>query len=251
MTQRIEEYSVGELARAAGVSVRTLHHYDDIGLLKPAHVATNGYRLYGAAEAARLQEILFYKSAGVPLADMPDMLAGGDRLSRLLLHREKVAADLSKQAAMLAALDRMIASIKGQKIMTLEELYRPFEAETQAAYEDWLCATYGPDMAKEIQDSRVRGYAVQPEKEAGVAQLREIETALVRAFEAGVTPKDVDLSDHQQWVSDMWGRSCDAASYAGLAELYLSHPDFIARFEILSHGFSQWLPAAMKAWAEP
>ena len=57
--KRIEEYTVGDLARASGVSIRTLHHYDALGLLDPARVAQNGYRVYRRAEALRLQEILF------------------------------------------------------------------------------------------------------------------------------------------------------------------------------------------------
>lgn len=59
------EYTVGQLAKLAGVSVRTLHHYDDLGLLRPAHVASNGYRLYRRAEAERLQDILFYRAAAM------------------------------------------------------------------------------------------------------------------------------------------------------------------------------------------
>ncbi len=76
MKTRIEEYSVGQLARFAGVSVRTLHHYDDVGLLKPAHVGANGYRLYRRAELLRLQEIMFYRDVGMLLDDVGRLLDG-------------------------------------------------------------------------------------------------------------------------------------------------------------------------------
>ena len=88
MAQRMKEYSVGELARLAGVSVRTLHHYDEIGLLRPRHVGANGYRSHGQDEAERLQEILFYREVGMALADIARIIdGGGGRLARLEAHR--------------------------------------------------------------------------------------------------------------------------------------------------------------------
>ena len=73
---RIETDSIGELARAAGVSVRALHHYDAIGLLSPARTAENGYRVRIRGDALRLQEILFYRAAGLPLAEIAALLEG-------------------------------------------------------------------------------------------------------------------------------------------------------------------------------
>ena len=251
MENRIEEYSVGELARASGVSIRMLHHYDAIGLLKPAHVATNGYRFYGRTEALRLQEILFYRSAGMPLKDIAEFLDNGHPASRLSEHREKLVKALSEQAAIIATLDRTISNLNGDDPMTLEDLYRPFSREKQAEYEEWLIETYGDDMAAAIEKSRSAANG-QPTQVANaqVEKLKQIEARLVAAYEAGVSPRDADLSEHRNWVSEMWGQSCDAKAYAGLSEIYLSHPDFIARYEALSQGFSQWLTSAMVAWSK-
>lgn len=244
MAKRIEEYTVGELAQAAGVSVRTLHHYDALGLLPPAHVAENGYRLYRRAEAERLQEILFYRAAGMALAEIAALLAEGNPTERLEAHRQKLVADLAHTGRMLATLDRSLAALKGEKTMTLNELYAPFGAEKQAEYEDWLIATYGEEMADAVARARAEG-PVEMAQGAG-AELRDIEAALVAAYEAGVAPEKADLQAHRDWVGKMWGAPCDPAAHAKLAEIYLAHPDFIARYERLSEGFSQWLPAAMK-----
>ena len=66
-------------------------------------------------------------------------------------------------------------------------------------------------------------------------------------------PEDAALADvldrHRAWVGRMWNRDCPLQAYAGLADLYLDHPDFVARFEAIAPGFSAWLPAAMKARA--
>lgn len=251
MGTRIKEYTVGELAKAAGVTVRLLHHYDAIGLLKPAHVALNGYRIYRHAEALRLQEILFYRAAGMPLQEIKSLLESSAPLDRLSAHRRRLAQDLAKQAAMIASLDRTIAHLKGDEPMTLDDLYKPFSNEKQTEYEEWLIETYGNDMAAAVAKSQAAPDA-QPEDFTDIQneKLKGIEADLVAAFKAGVSPQDADMSAHQNWVSEMWGQGCDAEAYANLSELYLAHPDFIARFETLSEGFSQWLSAAMVAWSK-
>jgi len=247
MAERIEEYTVGELARAAGVSVRTLHHYDALGLLRPAHVAANGYRLYGRAEAERLQEILFYRAAGMALGEIAALLADGERAGRLAAHRARLAGQLADMAAMLAHLDRALAATQGERSMTLDELYEPFAPERQEEYEAWLVATYGAEMAEAIAASTAHLGAAPEALDPRMAALREIEAALVAAYRAGVAPEAADLRAHRDWVGEMWGRPCTPEAHAALAETYLAHPDFIARYEALSQGFSQWLPAAMKA----
>ena len=92
MTKQIEEYSVGQMARLSGVFVRTLHHYDDIRLLKPAYTSGNGYRLYHRPQMMRLQEILFYRDIGLSLSKKADLLNGPhDAIQRLEQHRAWVA----------------------------------------------------------------------------------------------------------------------------------------------------------------
>lgn len=251
MESRIEEYTVGELARAAGVSVRMLHHYHAIGLLKPAHILRNGYRIYRRIEALRLQEILFYRAAGMQLREIAELLDCGAPLQRLSAHRNRLVKGLSDHATMIATLDRTISHLTGDDPMMIEDLYKPFSPEKQAEYEHWLTETYGPDMALAVAKAQTdtKGGFVSI-SEDGVKRLREIETALVANYEAGASPENVDLSEHQSWVAEMWGQPCDAGVYGKLSEVYLAHPDFIARFETLSEGFSHWLAAAMVAWSK-
>ncbi len=250
METRIEEYATGELAALAGVSVRTLHHYDRIGLLSPAHVGPNGYRIYRRPEAERLQEILFYRATGMTLADIAALLDGGaGRLERLERHRARLAQNLSDIAVSLDTLDRTIADIKGGDPMPTDRLYAPFSAEKQADYERWLIDTYGPSMAKDIARSKAHLAKAPDGMEARMAALKPIEAALVAAFEAGRAEVDAEIAAHRDWVASMWGKACPPAAYAGLADMYLSHPDFVARYEALAPRFSQWLPERMKDWA--
>ncbi|MBO9436959.1 MerR family transcriptional regulator [Ruegeria sp. R13_0] len=245
METRIEEYTVGELAKVAGVSVRMLHHYDAIGLLKPSHVAANGYRIYRQPEAIRLQEILFYRAIGMALQDIANMLEHGGQLDRLTKHREELKQRLADHAAMIATLDRTISHLTGDAPMMIEDLYKPFSAAKQADYEDWLTQTYSAEMVQQIAHAEQAGPDFAQD---GANRLRAIEAALVSDYEGGKPSDQADLSAHQAWVADMWGRPCNDEAYAQLSDIYMAHPDFVARFEALSEGYSQWLRAAMVSW---
>ncbi len=254
MRTRIKEYSVGELARLSGVTVRTLHHYDAIGLLRPAHVATNGYRLYGRDELLRLQEILFYRAFGLSLAEIADVLDNEtNALSRLHAHRARLVAEAAKVAELLETLDRTIATLSKEAEMPDQDLYTPFDAPTQTAYEDWLIETYGPEMATKIALSKEAVIAA-PDGMAGLMErLRDIEAQLVAAFQNSLAAGDRRLvpilEAHRALMTNFWGDECGPAAYAGLADMYQAHPDFVSRYERLAPRFSQWLPAAMKAYA--
>ena len=105
MKQRIEQFTVGDLARHAGVSVRTLHHYDSVGLLKPMRIAENGYRLYTWADAMRLQEIMFYREVGLSLKEIQAILdAPTSAINRLIRHRKRLQARAERMTEMLLCL---------------------------------------------------------------------------------------------------------------------------------------------------
>lgn len=254
MTRFDDELSVGELARLSGVSVRTLHHYDAIGLLKPAHVAANGYRIYRRAEFDRLQDILFYRAIDLPLREIGRLLdAGTDRLDRLVRHREQLAARADRLRQTLSALDATIDGIRSGKVMPIDDLYTPFSEDRQAEYEAWLVERYGPEMADSISRAKTANPDAKAMPAERVERLRTIEADLVALHEAGTDPDSPEngeaLEAHRAFVAEMWGRPCNAEGLEGLAELYLAHPDFVARYERLSPRFSDYLTRAMRAHA--
>lgn len=250
----LRDYSVGQLARLSGVSVRTLHHYDHIGLLRPAHLAENGYRIYGHREALQLQEILFYRDVGMSLTEIAALLDGPvDAVDRLIRHRTRLAIETQQTAKIIETLDATIAHLKGEQDMTVEDLYRPFSDRKQAEYQDWLVATYGDDMAESIKTSNEAVQHLPGGMEGAMARLKDIEARLVLAHETDTDPQsekthDV-LEEHRALIALFWGRDCPPDGYAGLAKMYRSHPDFVARYEKLSPKFSDWLPSAMEAHA--
>ena len=256
----MNELTVKQLAIISGVTVRTLHHYDEIGLLPPASVGANGYRYYGRTELLRLQRILFHRELGVPLADIAGLLAleGEDQVGVLRQHRDKLVAERERHGVLIETIDRTIADLKGGAHMTNADLYKGFSAEKQAGYEAWLIERYGDPMREGIEHSKQSLAKLPPAErkqfmERQGEELKELEEGLSRALLNGVDPAsdgvDALIRRHRAWVAAMWGRPCSVQAYAGLADLYLAHPDFVARYERIGTGFADYLSKAMKLHA--
>lgn len=136
----MKRYTVRQLARLSGVSVRALHHYDAIGLLKPAFVGGNRYRYYGRDELLRLQDILCHRELGVPLHEIARLPAkdGTERLALLAAHRLRLVERVQRARQLLATIDRTIAELNGDGTMDDHELYKGFSPEKQAKHERYL-----------------------------------------------------------------------------------------------------------------
>lgn len=248
--------TVNEVAKLSGVSVRALHHYDRIGLLRPASIGRNRYRYYGRDELLRLQQILLHRELGIPLGEIGAILdaPGFDRLAALRLQRDRLAAQAERYAELVRTIDRTIAGLTGEDTMSNEDLYRGIAPEKQAEYEAWLIERFGGDIPERIARGKVRYEQLgEAGKAALMDELRAVETAWARAMQNGIPADspalDPLLARHRAWVSAMWDRPCPPGAYHGLADLHLGHPDFVARYEAIAPGFSAFHAASMQAYA--
>ena len=250
-------YTVKALARLSGVSVRALHHYDQIGLLKPASVGSNGYRYYGREEMLRLQQILFHRELEFPLEAIAEVLARPDfdRVRALRRHRETLAAQAARYRRLLKTLDRTLAALEGETDMEDSQFYQGFSPERQAEFEAWLVERYGEGIHKSIAQSKaaMKDWS-KADREAFGAEFKVIEQDLGQALASGL-PADSEgvrrvLRRHLDWVARGWAETPNAAAYRGLADLYEANPDFRARYEAVQPGLSEYLPEAMKRFAE-
>jgi MerR family transcriptional regulator, thiopeptide resistance regulator len=251
-------YTIGEVATLAGVSVRTLHHYHEIGLLLPAHVGENGYRYYGRSELLRLQQILIHRELGLPLSEIENLLSAPDidRLKTLKNYRERAARELARYTEMLTTIDRTIASLQGEVMMTDAALYAGIvDAKKQVEYDEWLSQRYGKGVQGDIEHSRRKMKNLSPSaKDAMMAELKDIEQALANEFSVGVSPQsqtlDTLIARHHTWVTWHWHDDAPLSQYAGLADMYLAHDDFVQRYESIAPGFAEFLAASMHAWVD-
>src|SRR5438046_2175625 len=152
----MSEYTVNQLAKLSGVSVRALHHYDEIGLLKPACVGANGYRYYGREELLRLQQILFHRELGFSLEEIGLTLdaKGFDKVAAPKAHRQKLDAGTRRYRQLMRTIDETLAALEGAAKMENKAMYRGFDPAKQAEYEKELVAKHGPSMQKNIDDSK-------------------------------------------------------------------------------------------------
>ena len=249
--------TVKQVAKISGVSVRALHHYDEIGLLKPASIGRNNYRYYGRDELLRLQQILLHRELDIPLNEIRAILddPNFDQLDALRQQRDRLAAEAKRYAELVRTIDRTIADLNGETAMRSADLYKGISPEKQAEYEKWLVDRYGGDMPERIAVSKRKYESLsQAEKDRLGADVQELESAWVDAMKNGVpadSPSlDPLLGRFRAWVSAMWNRPCPPEAFAGLADLHLGHPDFVARYEALGEGFSDYHAAGMKAHAK-
>lgn len=248
--------TVKQVAKISGVSVRALHHYDEIGLLKPASVGRNRYRYYGQDELLRLQQILLHRELDIPLNEIGAILddPGFDQLDALRQQRERLVSEAKRYARLVRTIDRTIASLKGAETMRNAELYKGISPQKQAEYEAWLIERYGGDLPERIAVSKKKYEALsEAEKKALMDELAEVELAWADAMKNGI-PADSKALDpllkrHRAWVAAMWDKPCPPGAYHGLADLHLSHPDFVDRYEAIAEGFSEYHAEAMKAYA--
>lgn len=247
-------WTVRDVARLSGVSVRALHHYDRIGLLTPARVERNGYRLYGREDLLRLQQILFYRELEFPLEAIAAVLAAPDfdRVEALKAHRSKLETRSRRYQRLLATLDETLLALNGDREMDAENLYEGFDPEKQAEHEAWLIKRYGGDMPRLIEDAKARvasggkaGHqAMQAEADAINADLAK---AMADALPADSAAAQALVARHYAWVCRSW--TPDAVAYAGLGDLYLEHEDFRAAYDKVAPGLAEYLAAAMKSFA--
>ena len=141
-------YTVKQLADLAGVSVRTLHYYDEIGLLPPERGSGNGYRYYGEADILRLQQILFYKELGLGLDEIGALLQqpGFDVVRALEEHRGALAQRLGRLRRLMLTVDRTIAHLKGETPMDAKGLFEGFSEAEEAQYTAEAEALWGESV---------------------------------------------------------------------------------------------------------
>ncbi len=245
--------TVRQVAKAARVSVRTLHHYDAIGLLKPDHVGANGYRYYGKAELLRLQQILFYRELGLPLVEIAAILddPAFDPLAALRGHRTALDARIEHYRGLIQTIDRTIASLEKDEEMQDNDYYAGIAPETRDRWQREAEEFWGKDAvaaaaAKARSFSKGQVAAIQTEMET-------IRADFQRLFREGAAPASDAVQAvthrHYQWVSHSW--TPDAAAFRRLGRYYVENPEFRGTYDDEKlPGCPEFIAEAMTIYAD-
>lgn len=245
--------TVRQVAKAAGISVRTLHHYDAIGLLKPEHVGANGYRYYGRADLLKLQQILFYRELGLPLNEIRSILDDPDfdSLTALRNHREALAGRIERCRDLIHTIDRTIASLEKDEAMEDHEYYAGVSPETRSRWENEAIEFWGEDAVRAAQ-AKARSFS--KEQVATIqAEMEAIRADFQRLFAAGETPgseqTQATTARHYAWVCHSW--TPDAAAFKGLGRLYAENPEFRSAYDDGAlPGTAEFIAEAMAIYAD-
>ncbi len=245
-------YTVQKLASLSGVSVRTLHHYDEIGLLKPAYIGENGYRYYGQEQLLLLQQILFFRNLGFELKKIGEIVKKNDfdRIAALYSHRKMLMRELEKTTELIETIDNTIEHLQGKKKMKDNQFFKGLNSPKQKEYEKYLIDS-GRHTDEELRVGRKRLEKWQPEDWAKVqAEWDALLKDYVSAIEKGPNSPEAFacVKRHLQYL----GRFGIEAKKEGLAErasFYLGHPDWKKTFEPYHPKLQEFILAAMESYA--
>jgi len=211
-------HTVSEASRISGVSVRALHHYDEIGLLKPDHVGENGYRYYGRQALLRLQQILLHRETGLSLRAIGRILddPAFDPASALQTHRNHLAAEALRYQVLLETVDRTLAQLKGEADVKDKDLYRGFDPRKQAEHEAWLEKRYGPGVKAEIEGSKTRMKDwKQSDHAAAQAEVEQIEADMASALAKGLPAEFRGGARHRREAACLGRSRLEASAKSG------------------------------------
>ena len=247
-------YTVKQVAGMSGVSVRTLHFYDETGLLKPAYCGANGYRFYEEPQLLTLQQILFYRELGFELKQIKRILgrANFEKIAALQSHRKVLRKNLSRTRQLIETIDKTIEHLKGKKKMKSQEMFVGFDPEQQAKHEQYLIDRYGEGMRDGIAQSkaRVKNWTKANWEKSGAA-FNEICRDLVSAMERKQTAESSDVQGiirrHFEWLKQFW--TPNRESYAGHSQLIVDS-DLRKAYEAHHPQLPEFMAAGIKVFAE-
>lgn len=244
-------YSVGKVAGFAGVTVRALHHYDEIGLLVPSERNHAGHRRYGDADLDRLQQILFYRELGFQLEEVAVLLDDPDADPRAHLRRqhELLRTRIERLQKMATAVEHAMEARKMGVNLTPEEKFEVFGDDDPDQYAEETERRWGDTDA--YRESQRRTSAYTKDDWLRIKQENEEWGRLfVAQMESGEGPESeaaMDLAeDHRQGICRNF-YECPYEIHTGLGEMYVADERFTAFFEAIKPGMAEYLRDAILA----
>lgn len=251
-------YTVKSLSELSGVTVRTLHFYEEIALLKPAYYGSNGYRYYEEKQLLELQQILFFKELGFSLKQIQKVVGRSDfdRLAALHSHRRSLSQEWEKIGVLLKTIDKTIKHIKGKKKMKDKELFDGFNITLVKAKEGQPYSAAEKIVVQSVKTPTKNAEEVEKRGEAYYDNI--IKTAhglfkeLVHCIEKDLDPAaemvQKIITKHHSFISQT--HSATKEVYKAMALLYVQHPEFRKQLDPFHPDLATFMAKAMGIFAD-
>lgn len=242
-------YTVKAVADLAGISVRALHHYDHIGLLRPAQ-NSSGYRQYSDEDLERLQQILFFRELGFGLTEIAAILdrPGFDRREALVTHRLLLLEKQKRIQALIGSVDRTLEAMERGKPVEKKTMFEGFDDTRGEQYREEAIARYGK-VAEESYE-RVGKYSKE-QWNSVKAEMEELTQAIADRMEGD--PGDEEVQRRvDQWFRLINDRfyDCSLEIFRGLGDLYVGDSRFTATYDKVRPGLAEFMRKAMHLYCD-
>ncbi|MEU9744575.1 MerR family transcriptional regulator [Streptomyces niveus] len=244
-------YSVGQVAVFAGITVRTLHHYDEIALLSPSGRNHAGHRRYDDADLDRLQRILFYRELGFPLDEVAALLddPDADPQEHLRRQHELLSARIAELQKMAEAVEHAMEAKKMGINLSPEEKFEVFGGKDPERYGEEAEQRWGGTPGYEETQRRVARYAKDDWKrmQDEVADWGARYDALMEAGEPPTGERAVAMAEEHRRHITKWFYDCTPEIHRGLGDLYVSDERFREFYDSMRPGLAEHVRAAIHA----
>ncbi len=244
-------YTVKKLSELSGLTIRTLHFYEEVGLLKPAYYGSNGYRYYEENELLQLQQILFFKELGFSIKQISQVLGQSDfnQLAALHAHKKALSREKEKIEQLIETIDRTIKHLKGKKKMKDREFFSGFSLLTKGkGHESYF-------QAEEVLLNSLKnpGIEIDEFRRKQIAKIaNEIYGKIADCMEKRLLPTSGPVQQlikkHHTFMQQF--NHATKKVYISLAELYEEHPEFRKQLDPIHPELASFLAKAMKTFAE-
>ena len=251
-------YTVKKLSELSGVTVRTLHFYEEIALLKPAYYGSNGYRYYEEKQLLDLQQILFFKELGFSLKQIQKVVGKSDfdQLAALYSHKKSLSKEWEKIGVLLKTIDKTIKHLQGKKKMKDKEMFDgfnialvKFKEGTPYAAAEKIVVQSVKNPTKDAKDVEKRGKAYYDNITKTTHTLFK---ELVHCIEKGLDPAADEvqkiIKKHHAFAEQT--HSATKEVYKAMAELYTEHPEFRKQLDPFHLELAEFMAQAMKVFAD-
>lgn len=244
-------YTVKELARLSGVSVRTLHYYDEVGLLKPGRVEKNRYRQYSESDLVRLQQILFFRELDFPLKDIQRIMQapGFDVIRALRDQKEMLQMKRRRLNGLIKTIEKTIESMSNNKPLESEELYDAFKDDDVKQYQDEVKQRWGNTDAYKQSMARVSKMTkseMAKLKEDGIKHTQ----AIADAMDKGISHPDVQKLIAKSHKGINFFYDCSPEMFRNLGKMYVADPRFTAYYEKFRPGLAVFMRDAIAYYCD-